>query len=167
MGILFSSTLERGPTAPVDGHRRQRRKCRVPPEAAHPPNETGSIPDKSRPPHLRKPRKCRPQITIRDIVSSAQPTKIVHDDLVRTAGRSGLPGYAIRGSPRVSADVHGHCGGVQGAAGLELDEQAPVAGAGNSAWKVRVGPPWSPCTLPWGWRWAKARSPSWMAVRWA
>jgi hypothetical protein len=34
---------------------RSRRKCRVPPEAAHPPNETGSIPDRSSPPRLKYP----------------------------------------------------------------------------------------------------------------
>jgi hypothetical protein len=59
------------------------------------------------------------------------PPKIVHDDVVRPLGGVVCPDTPILGSLGVSTDVHGQCCGVQGAAGLELDEQAPVAGCGE------------------------------------
>jgi hypothetical protein len=42
---------------------------------------------------------------------------------VRPLGGVVCPDTPIRGSLGVPTDVHGQCCGVQGAAGLELDEQ--------------------------------------------
>jgi uncharacterized protein (DUF305 family) len=42
-----------------------------------------------------------------------------------------MANYAAPGFCGVSADAHGQRCGVQGAAGLELDEQSPVAGCGE------------------------------------